>query len=410
MRRDSEFENIAVFVMLVGSIIGGILTPLIPIIERYYKETISLIGLMVLIYIIFYFYKNKKIRKQLMECDKNIISLKKNIIELENVIKSKDDLYEQIQNINNISVNKITSLYSDFLTLQYDISSNYLLRKKHPAYKEAERIMDLKAKTKTYIEQYKIMQYKYEFIFNLFPELSIYIDDFETVSELTKFKTIENLQNEYDRTLDYLSKEEYKKLPEHERNQLALDRYIMKKNKTHWQIGRDYEMCCAYMFRKQGCRVEAFGIEKKLEDMGRDLIVYGNNFCYIVQCKYWSKEKMIHEKHIAQLYGSTIEYSIQFEKALNGVLPIPVFITNIELSETAKKFARNLKVRIYKKDFEEFPRIKCNINNGNKIYHLPFDQQYDRTKIENEGESYEFTIQAAVNKGFRRAFRHFGYE
>ena len=63
-------------------------------------------------------------------------------------------------------------------------------------------------------------------------------------------------------------------------------------------------------------------------------------------------------------------------------------------------------VEVFKWDIEEFPRIKCNVNNGEKIYHLPFDQQYDRTKIINTGESYELTVNAAAAKGFKRAKRH----
>jgi hypothetical protein len=55
--------------------------------------------------------------------------------------------------------------------------------------------------------------------------------------------------------------------------------------------------------------------------------------------------------------------------------------------------------------------IKCNINQGTKekIYHLPFDQQYDRTKILPElGEFYADTTAEAEEKGFRRAFRFSG--
>jgi hypothetical protein len=50
--------------------------------------------------------------------------------------------------------------------------------------------------------------------------------------------------------------------------------------------------------------------------------------------------------------------------------------------------------------------IKCNINNGNKIYHIPFDQQYYRTEIKLPGEFYAWTVQEAVDAGFRRARRH----
>lgn len=51
--------------------------------------------------------------------------------------------------------------------------------------------------------------------------------------------------------------------------------------------------------------------------------------------------------------------------------------------------------------------IKCNIgNNGEKIYHLPFDQQYYRTEIKSPGEFYAWTVEEAVNAGFRRAFKY----
>lgn len=58
--------------------------------------------------------------------------------------------------------------------------------------------------------------------------------------------------------------------------------------------------------------------------------------------------------------------------------------------------------------FEEFPRIKCNIGkDGEKIYHLPFDQKYDRTIIDkNKGEFFATTVAEAVEHGFRRAKKY----
>ena len=61
----------------------------------------------------------------------------------------------------------------------------------------------------------------------------------------------------------------------------------------------------------------------------------------------------------------------------------------------------------------EFPRIKCNIGkdvNGisTKIYHLPFDQQYDKTQIVHKGECYATTVEEAEKLGFRRAGRWVG--
>ena len=58
---------------------------------------------------------------------------------------------------------------------------------------------------------------------------------------------------------------------------------------------------------------------------------------------------------------------------------------------------------------KNYPMIKCNINQATKekIYHLPFDQQYDRTKIvPTLGEFYAQSVAEAESKGFRRAWRH----
>lgn len=45
-----------------------------------------------------------------------------------------------------------------------------------------------------------------------------------------------------------------------------------------------------------------------------------------------------------------------------------------------------------------------------RIYHLPFDQQYDRTKIIPAlGECYVRTVSEAESLGFRRAFRHVNF-
>ncbi len=327
-------------------------------------------------------------RKKLLEC-----------------IKLKDEFYNSMSTLSDVSVKYLTELVADFKFIQYDISAEYLQTKKRPALEEAKRILELKQESKLYHEQYKQMLYKYEVLCGLFPELSTYIEDFESIKQLNDFTTLDNLQNDYDRVRDYVSKEDYANLSIDDRNQKALDIYINRPNKTKWQIGRDYEMYIAYRYRSEGCNVIQFGIEKKLEDMGRDLIVFDKNKILIVQCKYWSETKLIHEKHIAQLYGSTVEYDLNNRISNGNIVVEPVFVTNINLSETAKRFAKTLKVTVHKIDLGVFPRIKCNVNNNEKIYHLPFDQQYDRTKIENKDEMYAFTVKEAVEAGFRRAFR-----
>ena len=54
---------------------------------------------------------------------------------------------------------------------------------------------------------------------------------------------------------------------------------------------------------------------------------------------------------------------------------------------------------------EDYPIIKCNVNRkGEKIYHLPFDQQYDKVRIDGKnGSQYIDTVAKAEQAGFRRA-------
>lgn len=257
------------------------------------------------------------------------------------------------------------------------------------------------------LAKYIDAKYQLKYLLELFPNLADVIDcDFRQlplieVSELS----------EYDNTRDYLSKEEYSALTVGERNQLALDRYQNSHSKTKWQIGRDYEQYVGYQYRKKGYTVDDFGSYMKLEDLGRDIIAKKDDIVLIIQCKYWSTKKEIHEKHITQLYGTMIEYCIenQTEQAcVKGVL-----VTNTQLSKTAKKMATVLGIQ-YVENYEmgRYPCIKCNIGYGEngitKIYHLPFDQQYDITKIKNDGEFYAMTVAEAEEAGFRRTFKWFG--
>lgn len=321
--------------------------------------------------------------------------------------KKVEDLAKKLTSNLNEGLNYLSEISTDFEIMEYSWIANFQKQKQHPAIKRAQDIEELKAKTKKCMQEYKLMKYKYETLFKLFPELEKYADNLQQIKDSFS-GNLKDFQDDFDRVQFYLSKEEYKNLKESDRNQLALDRYI-KGNKTNWQIGRDYELFIGQYFEKQGYNVKYFGIEKKLEDLGRDIIAKHKEHILVIQCKYWNKNKIIHEKHIAQLYGTSIQYAI--ENNLNSNIVIPAFVTNITLSEQARKFAKHLKVNLWEnKCFEEFPRIKCNIGkNGEKIYHLPMDQQYDTTIIEPEkGECFCLTVKEAEKKGFRRAKKFYG--
>ena len=107
-----------------------------------------------------------------------------------------------------------------------------------------------------------------------------------------------------------------------------------------------------------------------------------------------------------------MQYIIEHE--INGTIMKminvkPVFVSTADLSETAAKFAKALGVQVRIVPMGNFPRIKCNIGKNNeKIFHLPFDQQYDNVKIDKPGEFYAWNVKEAVQAGFRRAFRYYG--
>lgn len=276
---------------------------------------------------------------------------------------------------------------------------------KHRA-RKVESIRELRQRTKEQLEQANLASYQLQYLLSLYPQLEdlmeIEFKDLEYEKESTSLE-------EFDRVRKYISREEYGSLSESERNQLALDRYIESHSKSKWQIGRDYEQYIGWRCEQLGFSVDYTGMSLKLEDMGRDLIVSSAKDAYIIQCKYWSKHKNIHEKHIMQLYGSIKAYEI-----LNADAPkvTGVLVTSAFLSETAALFAKTLGIQVYEDiPLQNYPRIKCNINrdddgNVTKIYHLPMDLSYDTTKINKTGEFMAFTVSEAESAGFRRSYKY----
>lgn len=318
------------------------------------------------------------------------------IRDFDQIIEAKCKFYPQL-----------AGAVADIKTLYYARIAKFLETKPHPAIEEAKRIRELRHDTKEILAQYKEASYQLEYIRALFPNIDdIFEDGFETnVSD--DFLDEENV----DRVRYFLSPEDYKNLCVTERNQLALDNYL-RGRKSKWQIGRDFEMSTGYQYHLKGYDIEYTGIIKKLEDMGRDIIARKQNEILIIQCKNWSKEKTIHEKHIFQLYGTVVLYELSLPFSLLSPSVKGIFITTTSLSNKAKEVAKFLQIDVVENcEIQEFPRIKCNINETTKekIYHLPFDQQYDSTKInEDKGECYAFTVIEAEDKGFRRAFKWHG--
>jgi Restriction endonuclease len=282
------------------------------------------------------------------------------------------------------------------------------------ARKAAEEVSIARADRRAYKERATFLEFHLQSLKEYFPFLEEYEDVIlDEAVPLATGASNRDLLEESDPVLRYLEKADYDRLSPGERNQLALDRYLSGRLSAS-EIGRLYERYLGYMHERDGWHVEYHGIVEGHQDLGRDLICAKDGHVKIVQAKCWSKEKTIHEKHIFQLFGTTQLYLM--DRCTNDMFAPTVsafFVTTTSLSPVARKAAEWLKIEVREQEAlsKTFPMIKCNVNQStnDEIYHLPFDQQYDHTRIEPErGEMYVTTVGEAESKGFRRAFRFSG--
>lgn len=246
-------------------------------------------------------------------------------------------------------------------------------------------------------------QYKFEYLLSIYPELIKFKDD----DTYIKYKEEEdkrcNVKN-------WLSDGEYNKLSEVEREQLAVDRYIKQEKYqwSDWEKGRNYEIYCAYILYNEGYDIIQEGLNKKLEDKGRDIIAIHRESgkVLIVQCKNWKSE--VRENIIFQLFGSYAQWLFENGRKLYDPDVEPWIYVTGSVSPVAQDCAKMLKIQIRHLPMGPFPPIKCNVNKNtrDKIYHLPFDRQYDLVKINAKGKGYKFDIAEAIKEGFRRAYNH----
>jgi len=318
----------------------------------------------------------------------------------------------------------LAKAYADYFHLQDLEVASYLESKLHPALKAAEEHRQIAKEHREAEKAARIANYLLDYCRYLAPWLDEYIGmEAEELDEIIKdiHSSWEKKEKKFDEEAKrHYGPKEYERLTPVEKLQRKLDWYWQKPNKSNWQIGRDYERYIGYLYWQEGWDIDYHG-RKGYEDLGRDLICKKDNAVEIVQCKYWAREKIIHEKHIYYLFGTTVDYFLEnfAEKedlkqlALFPILiekrnVIPKLITTIEVAPKAEQVAKVLGVAIEKIPSEHYPSVKCNVSRrtGEKIYHLPFDQQYDTTKIEDERlERYVATVDEAEALGFRHAYR-----
>ena len=317
----------------------------------------------------------------------------------------------------------LASAFTELQQLRFQRDEAELRHKKHPAIVAAAKVAELARNVRETERQFRLTKYRIQFYENLFPWLiDLSGEDIETlIKERDRVSNIEYLSEvDIDEPAKkFLSDQEWASLGRVQKYQIALDRWKVGR-KSSWQIGREFERFIGYRLEASGYDVAYHGAIEGLEDLGRDLIAKKSGSTLIVQCKYWSRNKEIHEKHVFQTYATAVEYALDnnvvdprqgelFGSMVQSSKVTPVLIVSCALSERAKKAAKILGVNTNEfVSLEDYPMIKCNVAPGTKerIYHLPFDQQYDKVKIfPTLGECYVATVAEAEERGFRRAWR-----
>ena len=298
----------------------------------------------------------------------------------------------------------LADAYAEYFAKAYENTARWMEIKPNPALASAEQVRVLARHLRQVERESRILNYVVKYYETLFPWLEELRDPNIDDDLLTSVEGGGLSQNRTDPVRKWLTAGEYERLGSAEKSDLALERYMQRK-KSNWEIGRDYERYVGYKYERDGYVVSYQGIVEGLADLGRDLVCTRGGEAKVIQCKRWSAQKEIHEKHVFQLFGTLTAYKIDHEDdAAEAVL-----VTSTKLSPRARQFARELAIEV-REEFPpgEYPMIKCNVarETSEKIYHLPFDQMYDRTVIEPErGERYVWTAAEAEKLGFRRAFK-----
>ena len=348
--------------------------------------------------------------------------LKSREIEWDKKVQSDIEAIETLSKEKTEGFPWLAKAYNDYFRLHDSELTKRLIYKMHPARKAAEQVRQIAKERREAEKAARLANYLLDYCRYIAPWLDEYIGlEVEELDEIIKqiHSSWEKKEREFDEEVKRHFGPKYEGLTPTEKLQKKLDWYWKKPNKSNWQIGRDYERYIGYLYETNGWNVYYHG-KKGYEDLGRDLICKKDNTVEIVQCKYWAREKIIHEKHIYYLFGTTVEYYLEnfggeedlqlalFPSLIRKRNVIPKLVTTIEVSPKAEQVAKVLGVAVEKIPFEYYPSVKCNVSRrtGEKIFHLPFDQQYDTALIEEEKlECYVETIAEAEALGFRHAYR-----
>lgn len=344
----------------------------------------------------------KKKRKEIEA--KEVLLLNK-----ENELNSKEKIVnEKILRLNNSRDSLRTSFATGrnwlaSMITEAEINSdkgleNFLKYKKKPAITAAENVKNIASEKREWMQKAKDLEYQIKQLEEYFP----FLEEYKHAIQEELVTSIHPDPN-VDPVIKFLSVEEWNKLSMLEREQMALERYLLGASTNSWEAGLKYERYLGYLYEEEGWNVEYVGAIKGLDDYGRDLICSKSNVVRVIQAKRWSDRTVIHMKHVVQLFGTSLllKHERKYEET-----PISILVSTTAFADDAIFAAKALGVKLEVKPFDKiYPAIKFHKSRtGEPLYHLPYDQQYDRIKMNiSKGDKFLTSVEHAKKLGARRA-------
>ena len=177
-----------------------------------------------------------------------------------------------------------------------------------------------------------------------------------------------------------------------------------------WKYGRDYERFIGYLFERKGYYVVYNGALEGKADGGIDLIACKDGLIHLIQCKRW--RNLIGAEEIEKFANAVDRFerrrSMYESKLPNGYSKckvMPMFYATNGYAEEAFDVAEWSGICLKMQPFSsirEYPSVKCVLQNGEKVYYLPFDRDFDKGHVGvYRGGCYKFTVFDAQRAGYR---------